>query len=433
MSSEVHRPALAHLNPDRSWQFYFKYWVESAMSNVLRLALVDPEDDSRESIKSLLLGIDVVWLEAECSRYEFFEDVIEQTSPDAAMVVLGPDPEPGLRIVEKLRDSSNAAVLVVSGTSDGNLILRAMRAGAKEFLAQPVSGEELISALERIVQSRSGGTRKVRGCTSIAVAGASGGVGSTSLAVNIGCALAADEANSVALVDLDMAVGDADVFLDAIPDYTLVDVAENITRLDFSLLKKSMTKHSSGLYLLPRPVNLQDVPLVSAEDFGRVVGLLKATFSHLIFDLSKSYNAVDMVAMRESKHIMLVTQLDLPCLRNVVRLLMSFDQIDEMKEKVRVVVNRMGLDNEHIGLKKAQETINSEIFAKIPNDYRSMAEARNNGVPLTIQAPKAAITKSVINLAEALDGGDRQGAESEEGGVASAAPAKKSNWIPFLK
>lgn len=400
------------------------------MSNVLRLAIVDPSDDSREQIKTLLLGMDVVWLEAECARYEFFPDVVEQTSPDASMVVLGSDPTAGLALVEKLRDTSKTSVLVVAPSSDGNLILSAMRSGAKEFLTLPLSGEEIVAAFERISAARDGGALgKVRGCTSIAVAGASGGVGSTSLAVNIGCALAADDANSVALVDLDMAVGDADVFLDAIPDYTLVDVAENISRLDFALLKKSMTKHNSGLYLLPRPVNLQDVPLVSPEDFSRVVGLLKATFSHLIFDLSKSYSEVDMVALRESKHIMLVTQLDLPCLRNVVRLMMSFDQYEGMKEKVKVVVNRTGLVNEHIGLKKAQETISSEIFAKVPNDYRSMAESRNNGVPLSVQAPKAAITQAVLDLAKALDG---DGVGLENGVDATAASPAKKGWIPFL-
>ena len=405
------------------------------MSNVLRLAIVDPNDTSREQIKSLMLGMDLVWLEAECSRYEFFGDVLDQTSPDAAMVVLDSDPEPGLALVERLRQSTNAAILVVASTSDGSLILRAMRAGAKEFLTQPVSSEELVSALERIAKAQIGDSKgKVRGCTTIAVAGSSGGVGTTSLAVNVGCALASDESNSVALVDLDMAVGDADVFLDAIPDYTLVDVAENVTRLDFSLLKKSMTKHASGLYLLPRPVNLQDVPLVAPEDFGRVVGLLKASFSHLIFDCSKSYSDVDMVAMKESQHLMLVTQLDLPGLRNVVRLLMSFDQIEGLREKTKVVINRFGLGNDHIGIKKAQETINSEIFATVPNDYRSMAEARNNGVPLSVQAPKAPITKAVTELAHAIssDAGEAlvegEGAEGAEAGQAGG----KKSWLPFL-
>ena len=399
------------------------------MSNVLRLAIVDPNDVSRETIKSLLLGMDLVWLEAECSRYEFFGDVVDQTNPDVGVVCLDEDPEKGLSLVERLHETSSCAVLVVSSSDDGSLILRAMRAGAKEFLTQPITAEELIGALERISNARAGGGKgKSRGCSTIAVAGASGGVGSTSLAVNIGCALASDESNSVALVDLDMAVGDADVFLDAIPDYTLVDVSQNVSRLDFSLLKKSMTKHSSGLYLLPRPVQLQDAPLISPDDFGRVVGLLKATFSHLIFDLSKSYGDLDMVAMREAKHVLLVTQLDLPCLRNVVRLMMSFDEEEGLKDKIKIVINRLGLDAEHIGLKKAQETINSEIYWRVPNDYRSMAEARNNGVPLTTQAPKAAITQAVVNLAAALNGDEA--AEGEESIAQKKAGVSK--WLPFL-
>jgi pilus assembly protein CpaE len=400
------------------------------MSNVLRLAIVDPNDASRETIKALLLGMDLVWLEAECSRYEFFSDVVDQTEPDVGAVCLDEDPDQGLNLVARLHETSSCAILVMSSSNDGSLILRAMRAGAKEFLTQPIDAQDLIGALERISNARSGtGTGKSRGCTTIAIAGASGGVGATSLAVNIGCSLAADESNSVALVDLDLAVGDADVFLDSIPDYTLVDVAHNVARLDFALLKKSMTKHSSGLYLLPRPVQLQDGPLIAPDDFSRVVGLLKATFSHLVFDLSKSYGVLDMVAMRQSLNILLVTQLDLPCLRNVVRLMMSFEEEEGLKEKVKIVINRLGLDAEHIGLKKAQETINSEIYWRIPNDYRSMSEARNNGVPLNVQAPKAAVTQAVASLAAALNGdlddeSEAMDARDKKGGV--------SKWLPFL-
>ena len=114
---------------------------------------------------------------------------------------------------------------MVSSSTDGQLILQAMRAGAKEFLTQPVGIEELVLALERIGADRGGGAAgQVRSCQMLAVAGATGGVGSTSLAVNLGCVLAANEANSVALVDLDLSLGDADVFLDTIPDYTMVDV-----------------------------------------------------------------------------------------------------------------------------------------------------------------------------------------------------------------
>ena len=226
--------------------------------------------------------------------------------------------------------------------------------------------------------------------------------------------LAADDRNSVALVDLDMCLGDADVFLDTIPDYTLVDVAQNVTRLDFTLLKRSLTKHSSGLYLLPRPVRLEDVPLVTPEDLSRVIGLLKATFSHVILDLSKSYNALDMVALEQASHVLLVTQLDLPCLRNVVRLMMSLSEMETVKDKIKIVVNRVGLDNQ-ISLKKAKDTMGREVFWQLPNDYRTMVEVRNNGVPLIEQAPKAAITQSIVALAHAL-GGDTQPESAAEAG-----------------
>ena len=144
-----------------------------------------------------------------------------------------------------------------------------MRAGAKEFLSQPVRLEDLVQALGRIgTRGSSRGVNRARGCTAIAIAGATGGVGTTSLAVNLGCVLAAEERNSVVLVDLDLCLGDADVCLDTIPDYTLVDVAQNATRLDFTLLKRSLTKHSSGLFLLPRPVQLDDIDLITPEDLA---------------------------------------------------------------------------------------------------------------------------------------------------------------------
>ncbi len=378
------------------------------MKNVLRLAIVDPKDVTREALKTLLLGMDQVWLEAECSRYEFFTDVVSQTKPDIGVVALDAEPERGLELVAELHQSApQCSILVLSSSTDGNLILRAMRSGAKEFLSQPVKLPDLVDALQRIGnRSTAVGESKPRSSTVIAVAGSTGGVGTTSLSVNLGCALAADETNSVVLVDLDLSLGDADVFLDTIPDYTLVDVAQNATRMDFTLLKRSLTKHSSGLFLLPRPVQLEDVGAISTDDLRKVIGLLKASFTHVILDISKSYGAMDHVALEMADQILLITQLDLPCLRNVVRLMMSFGEIEGMADKVKIIVNRVGLDNGQISLKKAQETIGREIFWQVPNDYRVMVEVRNNGVPLLEQAPKAQITQSIQKLAAAINGDD---------------------------
>ena len=149
-------------------------------------------------------------------------------------------------------------ILAVSGQGDGQCILQALRNGAKEFLTQPVVLEELLLALQRLQQKQ--GRRDGSPSTSrakvnsqaIAVLGSRGGIGCTSIAVNLGCTLAREEGNRVALVDLDLALGDADVALDLMPTYTLADMAINIERLDMTFLRRSLCQHASGLSVLHR-------------------------------------------------------------------------------------------------------------------------------------------------------------------------------------
>jgi pilus assembly protein CpaE len=369
--------------------------------------------------------MDIVWLEAECSRYEFFPDVVTQTEPDVAIISLDGDKDKAMSLISQVNATlPTCSVVAVSTSTDGELILGAMRAGAKEFVTAPVKAEELVASFERLGDNKlTANGNKSRSGRVISITGSGGGVGATSLAVNLGCSLAADATNSVALIDLDLALGDADVYLDTIPDYTLADVAQNVERLDFQLLKRSLTKHASGLYLLPRPVQLQDSELITADDLHRVFGLLKATFSHVIIDLSKSYSDLDVMALNESDDVFLITQLDLPCLRNVVRLLMSFAEIDGLKEKTRIIVNRVGRDSGQISIKKAKETIGADLFWQIPNDYRLMSEVRNNGIPLLQHAPKSAVTQSIIELASAINENLDLAEASEKAGV--------GRWLNF--
>lgn len=379
------------------------------MGNVIRLAIVDPNDASRTVLKNLLLGIDVVWLEAECSRYEFFTDVATQTQPDIALISLDSDPQQGLALVAKLNETlPTCNTLVVSSSQEGSLILQAMRNGAKEFLSYPLKLEEFLASLDRIRQTKSNrdGDGGVRSSQVITVAGVGGGVGCTSLAINIACSMAQDPKSSVTVIDLDLALGDADVWLDIIPDYTIQDVAENISRLDYSLLKRSLTKHDCGAFLLPRPTQLDDATSITPDEFRRVIALLKATFTHLVIDVGKGFGPLDMAAMELSDTILLVTQLDLPCLRNVVRLLQYFDLNDGFADKVKVVVNRFGLEANQISSAKALETIGREIYWQLPNEYATIVESRNNGVPLLMQAPKAKLTKSIDQLARSINAGD---------------------------
>lgn len=388
------------------------------MNNVVRLAIVDPNDATRGSLKSMLLGIDAVWLEAECSRYEFFSDVLEQTQPEIALVAIDSDPDKALLLLAQVSQQlPGCALLVVSSSQEGSLILQAMRNGAREFLNYPIQLDDFMAALDRIQQTiyKSGREGGARTSQVITIAGASGGVGCTALAINLACVLAQNQKNSVAVMDLDLALGDADVWLDIIPDYTILDVAENITRLDYSLLKRSLTMHDCGAFLLPRPVQMVGDDVVSPESLKRVVTLLKATFTHLVIDISKSYTALDLAAMQLSDHVLLVSQLDLPCLRNVVRLIQYLEEQDDIKDKLKIVVNRIGLEDTQISLNKALETIGREVFWQVPNDYANMVESRNNGIPLIVEAPKAKVTRSLEQLAEAIDS-SFTAAKSDAGG-----------------
>lgn len=387
-------------------------WWWWLMRDVQRIAIVDPSDLTREPLRNLLLGVETVWLEAECSRYEFFIDVARQSSPDAVVIALDSDHNKAFQLIQQLTlEFPHTPILAVSGRGDGQSILQALRAGTKEFLTAPIVLEDLLLALQRLRTNRSAsdpnivinGTGRTESLV-VSIVGSRGGVGCTSLAVNIGCAMAQDPRYNTALVDLDLALGDADVALDLIPDYTLADVAMNVDRLDMQFLRRSLCKHESGLSLLPHPVQMEDISLIHEEHLGRVIGLLRASYSHLVFDLSKRFTSTDMTAMRMSDIVVVVAQLELTSIRNVVRMIHTMDKEDGLGEKVKIVVNRVGSDEGDITLEKAQETIGKPIYWQIPNDFRAMFGARNAGVPLMTHAPKSKVHQSIVGLTNALCG-----------------------------
>jgi pilus assembly protein CpaE len=372
---------------------------------------VDPSDATREELRNVLLGMESVWLEAECSRYEFFYDVIQQSQPDVVMISLDSDQQKALALIQHLgREAPEMPILAISARGDGQAILQALRSGAQEFLTAPVVLEELLKALQRLQRTagvsvnRSGEVAPTRqGSQVIAILGSRGGVGCTSLGVNLGCTLAQEPGASVALADLDLALGDADVSLDLMADYTLADVVLSVDKLDMQFLKRSLTKHSSGLSLLPHPVQMDDCELIREDHLQRVIGLLRASYTHLILDLSKSFSGCDKAALRVADVILVVAQLELSSLRNVVRMLMALGNDPAMAEKVRVVLNRFGSDGE-ISLKKAEETIGKPVYWQIPNDTKALQESRNAGIPLLQLAPKSKVQQAFVGLAAALTG-----------------------------
>src|SRR5947199_979327 len=168
------------------------------MREVLRLAIVDPSEATREPLRNLLMGLESVWLEAECARYEFFFDIIHQSEIDVAVISLDADHAKAIQLIAQVTERHpSMPILAVSGRNDGQSILQALRSGAREFLTQPVVLEELLTVMQRLRQSHpqadgtttNGFSKKMESLV-VAVVGSRGGVGCTTLAVNLGCTLA---------------------------------------------------------------------------------------------------------------------------------------------------------------------------------------------------------------------------------------------------
>ncbi len=388
------------------------------MSQVLRIAIVDPADGTREQLRNVLLGMENVWLDNETPRYEFFYDIVLQSRPDLALISIDADQAKALSLIEILTaEAPEVPILAISSRNDGQAILKALRCGAKEFLTAPIVLEDLLKAFQRIRPqsgpSRPGEASKGAESQVISILGSRGGVGCTSLAVNLGCTLASEPGLGVALVDLDLALGDADVALDLAGDYTLADVALNVDRLDMQFLKRSLSKHSSGLSVLPHPVQLDDAALIREDHLQRVIGLLRASYTHLVLDLSKSFSPTDVTALRMSDVIILVCQLDLSSLRNTVRMLMALGNDESLASKVKIVVNRTGIPGSSITVAKAEETLGKPVFWQIPNEPKLLDESRDEGKPLLQHAPKSKMQQAIVAMAGALAGKPLQAATTQ--------------------
>ena len=243
----------------------------------------------------------------------------------------------------------------------------------------------------------------------VAVLGSRGGVGTTTLAVNLAATLACEPGNGVALVDLDLALGDADIALEVngIENISIADLARNIERLDMNFLRRALVKHeATGLAILRHPLEIMEMGVIHEGHVERILNLLKISYSHLVLDLSKSLLPTDLMAMRMSDVILLTAQLELSSLRNVVRLIHCMGSEDNLAEKVRVVINRVGSDSveEGISMKKAEEVIGKPIFWQIPNDPKSLIAARIAGEPLIRHNPKSRIHQAIVGLAQSLAG-----------------------------
>ena len=327
---------------------------------------------------------------------------------------LGEDTEQDFQYVESLV-STNAVgeVFLTCHQPRAELLMQAIRTGAKEFLSQPLVDEDVREALLRCKKRRNGASHKepVKVGEIINVIGSKGGVGTTTIAVNLAVSMAQrEDVSSVALVDLNLLFGEIPLFLEMKPKYHWGEIARQVYRLDSDFLMNILSKHSSGVHVLPSPAyyhyDQEEIPKI----IERVLQLARSMFDVVIVDGGHSLGRITSKTLEMSDRVLLISIMSLPCLSNTNKLLESFRTLGyPRKEKIKIVVNRYEKNSE-ISLKDAEESVHSDIFWTLPNSYKTTMAAINQGKPLSDVAPNSSITKSVKRLADTLRG-DEEGAE----------------------
>ncbi len=318
--------------------------------------------------------------------------------PDLLVMALGLDPERALAVVGQL-SANGCPLLVVGSTADSRLVLRALRAGAADFVDERELENDLASALSRV---HVGSGRHVEPARTIAVLSPSGGSGASTLAVNV-ASVYADLHKSALLIDLKLYNGDLAALLDVRPTHTLAELCQNSGQMDRTMFERSLVRHPSGVALLAPPRLYPDIPLVTADGVRQIINLARSSFPYVVIDLDNTFAPEQVQALRLADVIVLVLRLDFATLRNAKRTLDYLDQLGIGRDKVRVVVNRHGQAKE-IPMEKAELALGVKIAYFIPEDQKTVNRANNNGVPVVRESPSARVSKSLVNLAAGVNG-----------------------------
>jgi pilus assembly protein CpaE len=321
---------------------------------------------------------------------------------DLLILEMGDDTEKGFNLIHSIHASGQVEIFLTSPHLDPDLLIRALRGGVKEFFHQPIKSEEVKNALAKfkeLMKTRQKGEKKERGKI-INVIGSKGGVGTTTIAVNLATSLieSSKPPSSVALIDMNLLFGEIPLFLNLQSNFNWGELAKNITRLDSAYLMGILSKHQSGLYVLPSPTGLDGMNVATPEIIERILDQMKDVFDFIVIDGGQSLDDISLKIMEISDFVLLISILSLPCLANLKKLLWTFQKLGFPKqENSKIILNRY-MKKSLISLKEAEQALNQKIFWLVPNDYQTTMSAINQGKSLAAVDRGAEITRNFREL-----------------------------------
>ncbi len=377
-------------------------YPESIASKPLSIALVSPNIERRAAAALALTrcqGSDV----NEFSKYPPVDDLprlLEQRF-DVVIIELDTDPEYALELVENIGSDGQSTLMVYSASADPDLLVRCMRAGARELLTLPLAPEVMAEALVRASARRPvlQGTKKASGKL-LAFMGSKGGAGATMLACNFAVGLAKETTDQkTLLIDLDVPLGDAALNLGIVPEFSTIDALDAAERLDAKFLSDLVVKHSSGLMVLAAPGRFVNYR-AGDEAINKLLQVARQEFDNVVVDLGSKLDLTSTAAYKDASALYLVTQASIPELRNSNRLISQF--FTGSTPKLEIVINRyearaLGVQEEHI-----TKALTRPAQWKIPNDYAAVRNMQINATPLVFA--DSAIARQIREMVNAVTG-----------------------------
>ncbi|HEY9282840.1 MAG TPA: AAA family ATPase [Pyrinomonadaceae bacterium] len=326
---------------------------------------------------------------------------IVRLRPDAAIITLGAETEAGLRYVARVAaECPRTAIICAARDSSPDLILRSLRAGARDFLRLPVIADEFSTVLGRTHEfcAALAEAPKKRG-RAVSVFSSKGGCGTSFLATNLAASISAP----TVLVDLNLQAGDLALYLGAQPKYSVADLVENRARVDDTLLKTYLAPHSPHLSLLAAPGEPDLAEEIEAEHVFELIELLRERHDYVVIDPQHTFDSITLAALDQSDEIILVLTLDIPAIRSTQRTLQIFDRLGYPRHKVRVVVNRWSKQIE-LDEKQVERYLGERVVGHIQSDYNVAVNSINLGKPLVESDPQSRIAQEIRQIADAVTG-----------------------------
>jgi pilus assembly protein CpaE len=387
----------------------------------LTIALIGPDKARRSAAVSVLSNSGGNEICEFASYPPSLDDVprMLEGNYDAVLIELDSDPAYALELVESIGPNGRATVMVYSSSTDPELLVRCMQAGAREFLTYPFAADVVAEALARSAVRRpvvqSSRSRSAAGRL-LAIMGAKGGAGATMLACNLAVALAQQKDQKTLLIDLDLPLGGAALNLGVVGEFSTIDALQAVDRLDARFLAQLLVEHSSGLWLLGAPGRYVQYQ-IDGSAIARLVQVARQEFDNVVLDLGSKLDLMDTVVYREASAVYLVTQASIPELRNSNRLISQF--FSGPLPKLEIVINRY--EPRSLGVSEAEinKALTKPAQWKISNDYGAVQKMQIHATPLVLE--DSAIARQIKKMAKAITGQD----------AVAAAPAKKKGFRLF--